>query len=152
MPHPTRLPKDDFLTVIKLAPLVSVDLVLKNSAGDILMGKRVNEPARGTLFVPGGVIRKGETVASALTRIAEDELGTPLSITEGRLMGVFDHHYDANFAEAPGVTTCYVVIAYEFQLAPEELQLPDDQHSSWEWVAPSNLENVHPNSAAYFEA
>jgi colanic acid biosynthesis protein WcaH len=48
---------DTFATVIRCAPLVSIDLVLRDPAGRVLVGCRNNEPARGMLFVPGSVIR-----------------------------------------------------------------------------------------------
>jgi colanic acid biosynthesis protein WcaH len=48
------LEKDLFSTVIKSTPLVSIDLVVKNNRGQTLLGQRLNKPAKGFWFVPGG--------------------------------------------------------------------------------------------------
>jgi hypothetical protein len=67
-----------FLEVVRNAPLVSIDLIVRDHDGRILVGRRVNQPAKGTWFVPGGSIRKGETLARALARISDAELGVAL--------------------------------------------------------------------------
>ena len=54
------LDKDTFSTVIQNTPLISIDLIVENKKGQILLGKRVNEPALGYWFVPGGRIFKDE--------------------------------------------------------------------------------------------
>lgn len=46
-------------SIVQSMPIPSVDLVVKCPDG-ILLGKRVNEPAKGEWFVPGGRIQKGE--------------------------------------------------------------------------------------------
>ena len=54
----------EFREIIKNAPLVSIDLIVKNREGKILLGLRINKPAQNTWFVPGGRIRKDETLDS----------------------------------------------------------------------------------------
>lgn len=155
------LPKDQFLEVIERTPLVSIDLVVERDDGKLLMGKRVNEPARGTWFVPGGVIRKGETLEQAFQRLTEVELGAAIALSEARLLGAFTHIYETNFAAKPGVSTHYVVLGY--RLGEEQLtgSLPLEQHSEYRWLGSSYPDpaadaqardiQIHPNSAAYFE-
>ena len=63
-----------FKTVVENTPLVSIDLCLVCD-GQVLLGKRTNEPLRGEWFTPGGRIHKNETWQDALLRIAEVELG-----------------------------------------------------------------------------
>jgi hypothetical protein len=41
-----------------LAPLVSIDLIIRDNADRVLLGLRNNEPAKGYFFVPGGIILK----------------------------------------------------------------------------------------------
>lgn len=69
------LSKDVFLGVVDAAPLVAMDLVVVRGGNEILLGLRNNRPAQGFWFVPGGRIRKNETMQSALARVAHDELG-----------------------------------------------------------------------------
>ena len=63
-----------FKSVIENTPLVSIDLCLFCN-GQILLGKRSNEPLKGKWFTPGGRIHKNETWQDALLRIVEVELG-----------------------------------------------------------------------------
>ncbi len=56
---------EDYLYVIEYAPLVSIDLIVRSRKNDLLMGLRRNRPAQGCWFVPGGAIKKNETVHMA---------------------------------------------------------------------------------------
>jgi colanic acid biosynthesis protein WcaH len=84
-----------------LAPLVSVDIIIKDPEQRALIGLRLNEPAKGYYFVPGGVIRKFETIQSAFSRILEAETGLNASINQAKFMGVFEHFYETNRFEGP---------------------------------------------------
>jgi 8-oxo-dGTP pyrophosphatase MutT (NUDIX family) len=59
--------------VIRLAPLVAIDLIIRNRRGEVLLGLRNNEPAKGCYFVPGGMIVKNERLTDAFTRIVKNE-------------------------------------------------------------------------------
>ncbi len=41
-------------SVIRLAPLIAIDLIIRNASGGVLLGLRRNEPAKDCYFVPGG--------------------------------------------------------------------------------------------------
>ena len=82
----TILSKKRFLKVIKNTPLVSIDLVIKDLENNIWLGKRVNEPAIGKWFVPGGRILKGESLNDAFERITLNEIGYKHSLNEARLL------------------------------------------------------------------
>ncbi|BHH85324.1 GDP-mannose mannosyl hydrolase [Desulforhopalus sp. 52FAK] len=145
------LDKNQFLQVVKCTPLVSIDLIVRSPEGAVLMGLRMNQPAAGYWFVPGGIICKGETLDTAFLRITKAELGEPIGIDNGRLMGAFTHLYNTNFAMEPGVGTHYVVLAYELQTSIELRDLPGEQHSNYRWIHEDDeLENVHKNSVVYF--
>ncbi len=68
------LERNLFKTIVEKTPLISIDFVIENKRGHILLGKRLNLPAKNYWFVPGGRIRKDETISSAFTRLALDEL------------------------------------------------------------------------------
>lgn len=142
-----------FLNVVASAPLVSIDLIVKNEQGHVLLGKRTNRPARGYWFVPGGSIRKDERMVNAFERISSAELGHPLELKDAKLMGVFEHLYEDNFLGEDNVSTHYVVLAYECRLDPGARIVLDGQHSEakW-WNVDELLENasVHVNTKAYF--
>jgi colanic acid biosynthesis protein WcaH len=150
-----RLPKEQFLNIIANTPLVSIDLIIRNPSGAILMGRRINEPAKDFWFVPGGRIYKDENLEDAFKRICNDELGIELAITQARLFGAFTHKYQSNALGAVGVTTHYIVLAYDVGI----LGLPFDmeaQHSQTQWITESKANRpnseVHQNVLPYFKA
>lgn len=142
----------DFLNVVKNTPLVSIDLVVCSPQRRILMGKRINRPAAGYWFVPGGRIYKNESLPEAFRRISAAELGTACDLADAELLGAFTHRYDDNFAGAPDIGTHYVVLAYQMNLEAEQLplHLPVDQHRGYCWVGRDDEAETHPNSQAYF--
>lgn len=142
-----------FLKIINLTPLVSIDFIIKNQKGNFLLGKRTNRPAQNFWFVPGGIIRKNETITKAIERISLAELGTTLLITDVQLSGTFDHIYHDNFAGVEGINTHYVVLAYKITIADNIEIVRDDQHSEIKWWSKNELLNahdVHENTKAYF--
>ncbi|HUW19052.1 MAG TPA: GDP-mannose mannosyl hydrolase [Sedimentisphaerales bacterium] len=152
--EPRKLGHDELAEVVRKAPLVSVDLVVKNSRGEILVGLRKNEPARGLWFVPGGRILKDERIAAAFERIAHDELGIDLTFEDATFRGAFEHFYPTNFTEKETFSTHYVVLAYEIEIGEDPLNLPQDQHSEYKWLSRQSLDrepNVHPYTKAYFD-
>ncbi|HSS66429.1 MAG TPA: GDP-mannose mannosyl hydrolase [Gammaproteobacteria bacterium] len=143
----------NFLSVVASAPLVSIDLIVRNEAGQVLLGKRTNRPAKGYWFVPGGSIRKNERLAEAFERISGTELGHPLELKQARLLGVFEHLYEDNFFGADDVSTHYVVLAYQCRLDRAARIVLDGQHSEARWWEVSELldsASVHMNTKAYF--
>ncbi|CAE6695183.1 GDP-mannose mannosyl hydrolase [Paraburkholderia haematera] len=144
----------DFLDVVRLTPLVAIDLIVTDAEGRVLIGRRRNRPARGTWFVPGGRIHKGETLDAAFTRVADAELGiAKLARSSARFEGVFEHHYTDNFAAEPDVSTHYIVLAYTLQFIRTVSVGRFEQHSEYLWLTPAELlarDDVHENTKAYF--
>ncbi|MBW2466758.1 MAG: GDP-mannose mannosyl hydrolase [Deltaproteobacteria bacterium] len=141
------------LEIIKATPLVSIDLIIKNPQKKVLLGKRVNRPARGYWFVPGGRILKNETIKQAFKRIAEREVGNDLSGEVPHLLGAYEHIYEDNFLNAAGINTHYVVLAFVITLQHDIEVKPDKQHSDLKWWEIDKLlvePTVHQNTKAYF--
>ena len=140
-----------FRTVIENTPLVSIDLCLICN-GQILLGKRRNEPLKGIWFTPGGRIHKNETWQYALLRIVKAELGLCDTAVESfSLMGVWDHFY-TNSAVDQGISTHYVNLPHyaEFKSRPQ-ITL-DDQHGEFKWFdlgVVSSDEKFHPYMRNY---
>jgi colanic acid biosynthesis protein WcaH len=148
-----HLNHEEFLKVVENTPLVSIDLIVHDPNGKVLLGYRKNRPARNTWFVPGGVIRKDERIVTAIQRIAKIELGLEISSAQTHFKGVYEHLYPDNFAEVRGISTHYIVLAYEFQLTSPLVSPPPEQHSEYRWLTPQEiLDNptVHKNTKAYF--
>lgn len=141
-----------FRQVVDAAPLVSIDLIVKNEKGEVLLGQRLNRPAKGDWFVPGGRIHKGESLAKAFLRLTQEELGQALPIAQARLLGAYDHFYsDSVFGEAP--STHYVALGHEV-FVKSLSELPNEQHCAYQWVAVDELlsrSDVHPHTKLYFQ-
>ncbi len=155
-PEPTPgqpLEPEDFDRVVRLTPLVSIDLVVRSPDGRVLVGRRKREPAKGRLFVAGGRITKNETLAAAFRRISFAELGLEKRIEEARFLGVYEHFYATNNRELAGFGTHYVGLAYDLTSPIQDLPLPKDQHGEFAWLTKVELlrsPDVHPNTKAYF--
>ena len=149
------LDKFTFTTVIDSAPLVSIDLVVLDSEGSALLGERLNRPAQGYWFTPGGRITKSESLADAFKRLTLEELGETFSITDAELLGPYDHFYD-DYVFGEEVSTHYVAIAYILRLTQPLSKLPMDiQHGDYRWFSKDALlssDSVHKHSKWYFEA
>lgn len=146
------LSQEDFATVVRSTPLISIDLIVENARGEFLLGKRTNRPAQGYWFVPGGRVQKDEPLAQAFERLTQAELGVRLPLTAGEFYGVWQHFYDDNFSGSD-FSTHYIVLGFRLKLNQADLALPDAQHEAYRWLTPEALiadENVHDNSRAYF--
>ncbi len=154
MEHSGWLQDADFVTAVDVLPLVSVDLVVVNPAGKMLLGLRRNAPARHCWFTPGGRVRKNEPFALCMQRVAISELGLKACDLRGaRIMGVWDHFYEDS-AFSPEVSTHYVNLPHLLCLERSlELDaLPLGQHSGWRWQDPQAAavsEDVHPYVRVY---
>lgn len=147
------LPDETFKSVIQHTPLISIDLIVRNEQGEVLLGKRVNAPAKGYWFVPGGRVRKNETLDDAFVRLVKEELGIESGITraDAKFLGAFEHFYD-DCVFGDDISTHYVVLAYQISvqmLIKENI----DQHYSYCFLSELKLLkniNVNINSKNYF--
>lgn len=148
---------EKFRLVVESAPLVSVDLLVENEFGEFLFGKRLYKPAEGFWFVPGGRIRKDETIVEALSRVMIEETGVVSDSVEARFIGVFEHIYeDSIFSTTDDyVGTHYIALGYHINFIGElKLEQMYEQHSEICWLKHSEVisdESVHENSRAYIE-
>jgi colanic acid biosynthesis protein WcaH len=139
--------------VVRLAPLVAIDLVIRNARNEVLLGLRNNEPAKGWYFVPGGMILKNEPLRDAFARILKRETDLAATIEDARLIGVYEHFYPNNRFGDEGYGTHYVVLGYALAIADTAAVKRDDQYSELRWWNEAALlasPNVHHNTKAYF--
>lgn len=136
-----------------LTPLISFDFVIRNRRNQVLLGKRVNAPAKGYWFVPGGRVLKGESIASAFLRLTRVELGVGYRLAVARYLGLYEHFYpDSIFGD--GVSTHYLVNAFEWTIDDRLDALPAAQHEAYRWwdeAALLDARDVHDNTKAYLD-
>lgn len=145
------LDHNTFRTVVEVAPLVSIDMLVENAQGEVLLGKRVNRPAKGLWFVPGGRVRKGETLDVAFRRLAHEELGLKVERREAYRLGVHEHFYDDSIFGAQ-TSTHYVVLVYYLMLDIPIIDLPQEQHNAYRWWSIDDVQHsdqVHLHTRAY---
>tara|TARA_Y100000996_G_scaffold281652_1_gene222251 strand:- start:25 stop:513 length:489 start_codon:yes stop_codon:yes gene_type:complete len=147
----TWLDTEDYKKMVKAMPIVSVDLIINDDHGRILLGKRKNRPAANHWFVPGGRLFKGETIPDAVKRISYNELGTELVHRRG--LGVFHQMYPDNFS---GNTYGSHYITFAMSATANNcisLNAGDDQHEELRWWKIRDLmeaEDVHSVTKNYF--
>lgn len=126
------LPDEMFKSVIQHTPLISIDLIVRNEQGEVLLGKRVNAPAKGYWFVPGGRVRKNETLDDAFVRLVREELGIESGTTraDAKFLGVFEHFYD-DCVFNNEISTHYIVLAYELNIRQELMRVKYVQHQDY---------------------
>lgn len=147
------LPIESFKQVVQNTPLVSIDLVVKNAIGQVLLGMRQNAPAKGYWFVPGGRILKDESVSVAFERLVAAELGVDMHFSAAKFHGVYEHLYNDAFV-GETISTHYVVLAYQIEIDVALSDLPEAQHSDYRWFDENALADdpkVHKHSKWYFE-
>lgn len=132
------LDSQTFARIVAATPLISIDLIIVRDNFEVLLGLRNNRPAQGFWFVPGGRIFKNESMQTALSRIAEKELGLGFLVLNGEFkpifIGPYEHMYQDSFSGDIGVSTHYVVLAYKIRVA-SDFALPeaDEQHAELKW-------------------
>lgn len=123
---PIRPEKDVFKTIVGNTPLVSIDLIIKNSNGDYLLNLRGRPPAYHKWFFFGGSIKKPEKPKEAFNRIVDREFFSSLKVDfkDAKFTKLAVHKYKENldgqvktFEE--GIQ--YYVLCYEFltELSPD---------------------------------
>ena len=148
---------ESFKNVVKNSPIAAIDLCILNDSKEILLGKRINHPAKSFFFVPGGRIRKGETLFLCTQRILNSEINYEISEKDFRkisLLGVFQHFYDDNFYGNKLFSSHYVVIVYVISLKilkRSNKGIFIDQHDEYIWYDKSLSDDllIHPYCKEY---
>lgn len=68
-------------------PALTVDCVVFDAEGRVLLIRRKNEPFKGAFALPGGFVDVGETIADACRREVREETG--LKVSALRLIGIY---------------------------------------------------------------
>ncbi|EFB2838367.1 MULTISPECIES: GDP-mannose mannosyl hydrolase [Escherichia] len=147
-----RLEFELFKTIVEHTPLISIDLIIRNDKGEVLLGQRLNRPAKNYWFVPGGRIFKDESFEIAFKRITFEELGYQITLDQANFLGVYEHFYNDNVS-GTDFSTHYIVHGYETQFNPQQIRLPTAQHNSYKWFDVEALLHstiVHQYTKNYF--
>lgn len=75
------LSDEEYDFIYSRSPRICVDLLIRNSKGEVLLTKRDIEPYKDHWHFPGGRIKFRESAADAIKRILKGELGQEINIT-----------------------------------------------------------------------
>lgn len=75
------LPDPVFRFVLKVTPMINVDLLVRNERGEHLLAWREDAYGQGW-HVPGGIIRFNEPIAKRIATVAKEELSATVSHDE----------------------------------------------------------------------
>jgi len=145
---------DQLIGIIKNSPIVTINLIIKNEIGKILLGLRKNEPAKNSWFVPSGRIRKDEDLDHAFKRIIKNELCLDFDRNQARFIGIFEQKFEKNFFQKPNIGTHCIALAYEIRPKNNPEFCYNTQHHEYKWFTKSEaISNNHVHNAVfhYFE-
>jgi len=114
--------------IIKEMPVPCVDAVILDQ-GRVLLMKRNNPPVRGWWWIPGGRIRRGESLSEALLRQVKEETGLDIEII--RLIDVYSLFWKYRHD---------VAVTYLVKKTGGKLKL-NSEHSDFRWISdiPANV-------------
>jgi len=138
------LPEDVFLLVSSLTPLINVDLLVKNEAGQTLLTWRHDNFYGPGWHVPGGIIRFKETAANRVSIVAEKELGARVSFSPEPVQITEIRHPNRD------VRGHFISMLYACRLESElehgrkfKQEAPCHGHWQWHSSAPADLIQQH---------
>ena len=124
---------DLYKSIIRLLPIVCVDIVVKNTDGKFLLVKRKNNPLKGQWWVVGGRIEHMEKAQDAAKRKLKEE--ADLEVKDLLFEGCYEDNFDNNaFDDVP-----YHTISLIFScIKDDSIDIKLDKQSS-DWVGSEKL-------------
>jgi len=98
-----KAPESLYIEFTKYFPFTTVDLLVIVEE-KFLLSKRLNQPYKNSWHLPGGMIRKNESMINAVKRIGNEELGVAPKIIQ--FFGTYES-LESKFRH--DVTNCFIV-------------------------------------------
>ncbi|HLY48200.1 MAG TPA: NUDIX domain-containing protein [Solirubrobacteraceae bacterium] len=100
---PGWLPEEEFHAIYRRVPRLCVEVMMLDAEQRVLLMLRDIPPNIGAWHIPGGTVLFGESLADAVRRVAQDELG--LSVVPGELLGYIEYpsHYRSGLDSPVGL-------------------------------------------------
>lgn len=106
--------------------------IIKNSEGEILVTLRKQEPAKGTLDLPGGFTEIGETSEEGVKREVMEETG--LNVTAVHYLFSLPNVYRYSGIELPTLD-----MFYECDIEDETVLVANDDAAECMWIKPEDI-------------
>lgn len=123
------IPQELYNRILENVPIACVDIALV-FRGSVLLVKRIDAPAKGAWWVPGGRVLKGEMMRDTAERKAVEEVGIQVNV------GPIVHTDETIFNDGPfdipvhSINSCFFVYPSDPEFSPSL----DAHHDSWLWV------------------
>ncbi len=136
------LDKDFYKQVVAQLPILCIDTFLVNpKSKKYLLVKRCNNPAKGTYWLPGGRMIKGESFFEGAQRKCSEEIG--ISIEAKQVLGIYNVLFPDSEWGTPTHTPGIGVLA---TCSSEESVSLNELHEDHKWVSLSE-----PNTIDYID-
>ena len=145
------IPIEQFKTVMDNTPLITIDFICKDKSEKILLGKRVNKPAHGYYFTPGGRIFKNESIENSIKRLSLKELGVELNLSDLKFNGIYEHIFDDSIFY--DISTHCINIAFDYSFNKFD-NLPKFEHENYRMYSIEeimNNDNIHSYVRDFFK-
>ena len=106
--------------------------IITNSKGEILVERRRNEPAKGTLDLPGGFAELGETAEQGVAREVMEETG--LNVTESKYLFSLPNIYRYSRIDIHTLD-----MFFECKVEDESVLTANDDAAECMWIAPDDI-------------
>jgi len=150
-----KLNEEQWKLFVKNNPIYAIDIVVFSHERGVLLGKRINDPAKGKYFVPGGRVFKDENRENAFNRICKEEINIDLNFKKSSLIGIYEHFYNNSKWTEEIFSTHYIVEARLIKINPKlenDINI-DNQHSKRLWLKNyfQNQSEIHSYCKPYFQ-
>jgi len=124
-----RIPQEQYDIIIENVPIACVDVAIV-AKGSVLLVKRLDHPAKGEWWLPGGRILKTEMMKEAAIRKARDEVGINCHV------GPIIHTAETIFPDGPNDIPIHSINSCFFMYpVAESFKVYLDEHSEgYKWV------------------
>ena len=152
--NPKELPESTWRLCVDSMPIFGIDMIIYSKRYGILMGRRINNPAKGKLFVPGGRVYKNERIIDAFNRILSSEVNLTFPFNKTTSMGLYEHFYNVTYWSTSECNTHYIIEARLVEVESDNIKLNvnlDEQHSDFEWISLEETQSnfIHSYSKIY---
>jgi|GEM_PF-602862 len=124
------IPREQYVKLLELLPILCVDIILVNPEGQYLLIKRANEPLKDQWWVIGGRVLKGETLEEAAIRKVREETG--LQVRTVMPVGYYEDVAEMSpFGESAPQHSVSVV--FSASIDDGQKVILDDQSTEWKY-------------------
>ncbi len=123
--------QEDYNEIKRTFPINAVELLVFDKDNNVLMFKRLNEPAKDQWWIPGGRVLNGESRKEAAKRLAKDECG--ITVFDFQQFETLEYSVKNN---TDNYYQHIISTVYKIKTSGGEVEI-DSQTSEYSWRSPS---------------